>query len=115
MMMPKIWMFKLVLLLMLILNGCSFLGIDLTETRTIAISKPPYTIALDGDLEQKDLEKAYKMLEFLSTQKLEGTVNPNFTVHITDQTVIVKGTKLEEEIKASKELEITTNPKDVRE
>ncbi len=108
--MPKIWMFKLVLLLMLILNGCSFLGIDLTETRTIAISKPPYTIALDGDLEQKDLDKAYRMLEFLATQKLEGTVNPNFTVHITDQTVVVKGTRLTEEIKVQKNIDVVTDP-----
>ncbi len=107
-MMPKIWMFKLVL--MLILNGCSFLGIDLTETRTIAISKPPYTIALDGDLEQKDLDKAYRMLEFLATQKLEGTVNPNFTVHITDQTVVVKGTRLTEEIKVQKNIDVVTDP-----
>ena len=114
-MIPKIWMSKSVLLLMLILNGCSFLGFDLTETRTIAISKPPYTITLDGDLEQKDLDKAYKMLKFLSTQKLEGTVNPNFTVHITDQTVIVKGTRLTEEIKIQENVDIVTNPKDVME
>ncbi len=114
-MMPKIWMFKLVLLLMLILNGCSFLGIDLTETRTIAISKPPYTIALDGDLEQKDLNQAYKILTFLSTQKLEGVTNPNFTVEITDQTVIHKGPFMNKEVKIQETVDITTNPQGYKE
>ncbi len=104
---PNLWMIKVVLVFTLALNGCSFLGVDLTENRTIAISKSPYTIALDGDLEQEDLDQAYKILEFLSTQKLEGELNPNFTVQITDQTVVVKGTRLTEEV------DIITNPKDV--
>ncbi len=104
-----------VLAFMLLLNGCSFLGVDLTETRTIAISKPPYTVALDGDLEQKDLDQAYKMLTFLSSQKFEGDVNPNFVVHITDQTVIVKGTSLTEEVKTERKTDITTNPAQVME
>ncbi len=106
----------LVLGFILILNGCSFLGIDLTETRTIAISKPPYTIALDGDLEQKDLEQAYKILTFLSTQKLEGIANPSFSVEITDQTVIHKGASfVDKEVKIQENIDIVTNPKNVME
>jgi len=111
--MPKIWMLKIVLLFVFLLNGCSFLGIDLTENRTIAISKPPYTIALDGDLEQKDLDKAYQILEFLSTQKLEGVTNTDFKVNITDQTIVVKGTRLVNDIETQREIDIVTNPKDI--
>jgi len=100
----------LVLALMLALNGCSIFGIDLTETRTIAISKPPYTIALDGDLEQKDLDQAYKILTFLSTQKLEGVTNPSFSVEITDQTVVHKGAFIDKEVKIQENVDIVTNP-----
>ncbi len=96
------------------LKGCSFLGVDLSETRTIAISKPPYTIALDGDLEQKDLDQAYRILTFLSTQKLEGVLNPNFTVEITDQTVIHKGPFMNKEMKIQETVDITTNPQSYR-
>jgi len=91
------------------------MGIDLTENRTIAISKPPYTIALDGDIEHKDLEYTYKVLEFLSTQKLEGITNESFVVHITDQTNISKGTNLNETITESKSESIMTNPQAVKE
>ncbi len=102
--------------LVLVLNGCSILGIDLTETRTIAISKPPYTIALDGDLEQKDLDQAYKILQFLSTQKLEGITNPAYTVQITDQTTIHKGASfIDKEVKIQENVDIVTNPQNVRE
>ena len=100
------------LAVMAVLNvtGCAFLGIDLTDDRTIAISKPPYTVALDGDIEAKDLKMTYQILEFLATQKTEGTYNPNIVVHITDQTTITKGTNISD---VTKSTTITTDPQSV--
>ncbi len=113
---PSKLQIHLVLAFMVLLNGCSFLGIDLTETRTIAISKPPISMILDGDLEQKDLDKAYKMLVFIASQKYEGANNPNFTVQVTDQTIIHKGASfIDKEVRIQENVDIVTNPQNVKE
>ena len=102
----------LVVMVVLNVTGCAFLGIDLTDDRTIAISKPPYTVALDGDIEAKDLKMTYQILEFLAAQKTEGSYNPNIVVHITDQTTITKGINLSD---ITKNETIITNPQAVME
>ncbi len=98
MMTPSKWTIKLVLIFIFLLNGCSFLGIDLTETRTIAIQKSPYLIVLDGDIEQKDIAHVEKMMTMLSTQPYIKEEHYNFKVNVSDQTVIVKGAKIKENI-----------------
>ncbi len=110
---PKIWMFKMMLLFMFMLNGCAFLGIDLTETRTIAIQKDPYVIVLDGDLEHKDLEAAKEILIFLSSQRFQKADNSNFKVNVTDQTIITKGTRMN--TVNLKDDEVVSNPAQVME
>ncbi len=86
----------LVLTFMFIFNGCAFLGIDFTETRTIAIQKSPYVVIMDGDIEQKDIKHVEKMIQMLSTQPYIKHDNANFQVHVTDQTTITKGTTMSE-------------------
>ncbi len=44
-----IWAFMI-----LMISGCSALGFNLSDTRTIAITKAPYQIVLSGDITQKD-------------------------------------------------------------
>ena len=58
----------LVLMFILLLQGCAFLGIDLTEDRTITVVKSPYLINVSGDIEEKDQQFVADTLLFLSKQ-----------------------------------------------
>ncbi len=80
----------MVLVFMFALNGCSMMGLDLTENRTMAISKPPYTIVLEGDLRHKDLRVAKDIMRFLSKQEFQGITNSEFKVIVNDQTAVNK-------------------------
>ena len=57
--------------LIIILSGCSFLGADLAQTRTYAITKPPFQIVVSGDLTEKDKTAVRQIIGDLSRTKYQ--------------------------------------------
>ena len=73
----------MVLLFVALLNGCSILGIDLTDDRTITVIKSPYLISLSGDVEQADEKFVSHTLNFLSTQPFQEYNFTSVQIHVS--------------------------------
>ncbi len=71
-------------LAILIISGCSAPGLDFTEQRTIAITKPPYQIIISGDLKGADKKAINELVHQLSKYKFEDyTFNENIIVSVS--------------------------------
>ena len=55
-----------IIFIILILQGCSTFGVDLAQTRTYAITKPPFQIVVSGDLSEEDKKSVRQIIDDLS-------------------------------------------------
>ena len=65
------------------LQGCAFFGIDLTDDRTITVVKSPYLVNLSGDIEAKDEVFVRHTLNFLATQPFTNYEFQAVQIHVT--------------------------------
>ena len=72
-----------VLAFMLLLQGCAFLGIDLTDDRTITVIKSPYLVNLSGDVAAEDEMFVRHTLELLATQPFQNYQFQAVQIHVT--------------------------------
>jgi len=73
---PNKKLILVVLVFTLVMQGCSFLGLDLEEERAIAVQKSPYMIVMEGDLQKEDYIAVAQMLKFLGDTSYKDS---NFT------------------------------------
>ncbi len=67
-----------------IISGCSAPGMDFTEPRTIAITKPPYQIIISGDLKGADKKAITDLVHQLSKYNFEEyTFNEKIMVSVS--------------------------------
>jgi len=74
--MDHIFFWIVALSIIIYLSGCSALGIDLSEDRTIAIQKSPYLIVISGDLKREDQIFINSTIRQLANEKY---IDHNFT------------------------------------
>ena len=72
-----------VLVFTLMMQGCAFFGIDLTDDRTITVIKSPYLVSLSGDITEHDQKFVNHTLHFLSTQPFQNYEFKAVTVTVT--------------------------------
>ena len=61
-----IFLLILFMFVIMALNGCSAVGVDLTQSRTYAITKPPFQIIVSGDLSTDDKIAVRQIISDLS-------------------------------------------------
>ncbi len=72
------------ILAIVIISGCSAPGLDFTEQRTIAITKPPYQIIISGDLKGSDKKVINDLVHQLSKYTFENYIfNENIIVSVS--------------------------------
>ena len=77
-----------VLLFVVLLNGCSFLGANLASTRTISITKSPYRVTVSGDVHSGDERFITRTLGILAQ-------TPYVDHTFTDTKIFVLGSETE--------------------
>ena len=79
----------------ILLVGCGGFGIDLTEQRTYAITKPPYQIIVSGDLTEKDKEAVKSLIDQLSKYPYQDyKFNENITVHVIGSETLIESVNI---------------------
>jgi len=68
--------------IVMLLAGCSGLGLDFTDDRTIVIQKSPYLVIASGDLEVTDIEFINTTINTLQQAKFEPFIFTPINVSI---------------------------------
>ena len=73
------------------MTGCSGLGLDFTDERTIAITRPPFQIVVSGDLTNADKEVMIDVIKILdATEFKDYDFNEKISVVVSGSEIITE-------------------------
>ncbi len=84
-----------IIVLVLLLSGCGGLGMDFTDQRTYAITKPPYQIVVSGDLTNADKKAIAELIKQLAlTPYQEYKFNEKITISVIGSETQIKNVNI---------------------
>jgi hypothetical protein len=74
---------SVVLVFIILLNGCAFMGIEFGTHRTISVEKSPIRVVLSGDITHEDYVFAHDMVDVLSKLRYRDHNFTSVEIHVS--------------------------------